>query len=218
MTDVESVGGKNASLGEMIGRLSGAGVSGTGRLRDDGPGLPRLPCAGPARGTHRRRARRPSMSATLHGSPRPARAFAAGSSIRRFQPTLEREVLAAASRLGNGGSAVAVRSSATAEDLPDASFAGQQETILNVRGSESVLAAMHQVYASLYNDRAISYRAHQGFDDTHWSRFRSACSTWCAATSARAASCSRSIPSRDSATLSSSPRPGDSASWSCRAP
>jgi pyruvate,water dikinase len=57
-----------------------------------------------------------------------------------------------------------VRSSATAEDLPGASFAGQQETILNVRGPESVLAAMHQVYASLYNDRAISYRVHQGFD------------------------------------------------------
>jgi len=73
-------------------------------------------------------------------------------------------VLAAATRLGNGGAAVAVRSSATAEDLPNASFAGQQETILNVRGPDSVLAAMHQVYASLYNDRAISYRAHQGFD------------------------------------------------------
>jgi len=73
-------------------------------------------------------------------------------------------VLAAAARLGNGGSAVAVRSSATAEDLPGASFAGQQETILNVRGPDSVLAAMHQVYASLYNDRAISYRVHQGFD------------------------------------------------------
>ena len=94
----------------------------------------------------------------------------AGARIRgwildtRFQPALEREVLAAATRLGNGGAAVAVRSSATAEDLPNASFAGQQETILNVRGPDSVLAAMHQVYASLYNDRAISYRAHQGFD------------------------------------------------------
>jgi pyruvate, water dikinase len=73
-------------------------------------------------------------------------------------------VVAAAEKLGKAGAALAVRSSATAEDLPGASFAGQQETILNVRGAKSVLAAMHQVYASLYNDRAISYRTHQGFD------------------------------------------------------
>jgi pyruvate,water dikinase len=99
-----------------------------------------------------------------------SRLSAAGARIRGwildtpFQSDLERAVLDATAGLANGGSALAVRSSATAEDLPSASFAGQQETILNVRGAKSVLAAMHQVFASLYNDRAISYRAHQGFD------------------------------------------------------
>jgi pyruvate,water dikinase len=163
MKDVESVGGKNASLGEMIGRLSGAGVRVPGGfattaqayrdfLSQDGLGE-RI--AG-------------ELAALDVGDV--ARLAEAGARIRGwildtpFQPALEREVLAAANRLGNGGSAVAVRSSATAEDLPNASFAGQQESILNVRGPESVLAAMHQVYASLYNDRAISYRTHQGFD------------------------------------------------------
>ncbi len=163
MTDVESVGGKNASLGEMIGRLAGAGVrvpdgfATTAQayrdfLAQDGLG-----------------ARIAAELAGLDVSD-VGRLAAAGSRIRGwilgtpFQPGLEREVLAATTALGDGASAVAVRSSATAEDLPSASFAGQQETILNVRGPASVLAAMHQVYASLYNDRAISYRVHQGFD------------------------------------------------------
>ena len=163
MKDVESVGGKNASLGEMIGRLSDAGVRVPGGfattaqayrdfLSQDGLG---------------ERIARELAALDVDDVSRLADA---GARIRgwildtRFQPALEREVLAAAAHLGNGGSAVAVRSSATAEDLPGASFAGQQETILNVRGPDSVLAAMHQVYASLYNDRAISYRAHQGFD------------------------------------------------------
>ena len=65
---------------------------------------------------------------------------------------------------GGADIAVAVRSSATAEDLPEASFAGQQETFLNVRGEDDVLRAMHEVFASLFNDRAIAYRVHQGFD------------------------------------------------------
>src|SRR5690606_26155002 len=64
----------------------------------------------------------------------------------------------------DGELSVAVRSSATAEDLPDASFAGQQETYLNVRGLSAVIEAVHRVYASLYNDRAIAYRVHHGFD------------------------------------------------------
>ena len=163
MKDVESVGGKNASLGEMIGRLAGGGVrvpdgfATTAQayrdfLAQDGLG-PRIA----------------AELATLDVDD-VARLADAGARIRGwiletpFQPALEQEVLAAAAQLANGGAAVAVRSSATAEDLPSASFAGQQETILNVRGERSVLAAMHQVYASLYNDRAISYRAHQGFD------------------------------------------------------
>ena len=163
MKDVESVGGKNASLGEMIGRLSGAGVRVPGGFATTAQAY-RDFLAQDGLGT-----RIAAELASLDVDD-VSRLADAGARIRgwilstRFQPVLEREVLAAATRLGNGGSAVAVRSSATAEDLPNASFAGQQETILNVRGPESVLEAMHQVYASLYNDRAISYRVHQGFD------------------------------------------------------
>jgi len=163
MTDVESVGGKNASLGEMIGRLSEAGV----RVPDGFATTAQAYRDFLEQGGLGQR-----VAAELEGLDVSdvARLADSGARIRGwiletpFQQGLEREVLAAAASLGNDGSAVAVRSSATAEDLPTASFAGQQETILNVRGPQSVLAAMHQVYASLYNDRAISYRAHQGFD------------------------------------------------------
>jgi phosphoenolpyruvate synthase/pyruvate phosphate dikinase len=75
----------------------------------------------------------------------------------------------------------AVRSSATAEDLPDASFAGQQETFLNVHGIEEVLHKMKEVFASLYNDRAISYRVHKGLPTPTW-RCRPVCSAWCVPT------------------------------------
>jgi phosphoenolpyruvate synthase/pyruvate phosphate dikinase len=81
----------------------------------------------------------------------------------------------------------AVRSSATAEDLPDASFAGQQETFLNVVGIDNVLEAMKHVFASLYNDRAISYRVHIKASPTPKWRCRPACSAWCAPTPARPA-------------------------------
>jgi pyruvate,water dikinase len=82
-----------------------------------------------------------------------------------FHPRLQEEILRAWQQMDAGRDiAVAVRSSATAEDLPGASFAGQQETFLNVRGHEQVLKSMHEVYASLFNDRAIAYRVHQGFD------------------------------------------------------
>ncbi len=165
MTDVESVGGKNASLGEMIGRLADAGV----RVPDGFATTAQAYRDFLAQGSLGRR-----IAAELEGLDVDdvTRLAAVGAAIRGwiletpFQPALEREVLAAAAALGGGGggAAVAVRSSATAEDLPGASFAGQQETFLNVRGPESVLAAMHQVYASLYTDRAISYRTHQGFD------------------------------------------------------
>ena len=86
-----------------------------------------------------------------------------------------------------GDPSFAVRSSATAEDLPDASFAGQQETFLNIHGIDNLLAAIKHVFASLYNDRAISYRVHQGFSARAMSRCRRACSAWCAATSAQPA-------------------------------
>ena len=95
---------------------------------------------------------------------------ATGARIRQWilatplPPHFEQAVLAQLKQMGGAGIAVAVRSSATAEDLPEASFAGQQETFLNVRGEAAVLRAMHEVFASLFNDRAISYRVHQGFD------------------------------------------------------
>ena len=97
---------------------------------------------------------------------------AAGTEIRQlvvdqsFPPDLEADIRAAYAQLAGDDAEVffAVRSSATAEDLPDASFAGQQETFLNVRGIDAVLQAVREVYASLYNDRAIAYRVHHGFD------------------------------------------------------
>src|SRR5262245_37956206 len=83
-----------------------------------------------------------------------------------FPSRLQTEIVQGYARMGANGAdaAVAVRSSATAEDLPEASFAGQQETLLNVRGADSVVRAVHEVFASLFNDRAIAYRVHQGFD------------------------------------------------------
>ncbi len=120
---------------------------------------------------------------------------AAGAEIRgwivhsAFPARLEAEIRGAYDQLAAalaGDASFAVRSSATAEDLPDASFAGQQETFLNVRGIDNLLAAIKQVFASLYNDRAISYRVHKGY--THaTSRCPPACSAWCAATWRRAA-------------------------------
>src|SRR6267143_1511918 len=99
------------------------------------------------------------------------RLAATGARIRQwilatpFPPALTAAVSAQLQRMSASGDlAVAVRSSATAEDLPEASFAGQQESFLNVRGESAVLKAMHEVFASLFNDRAISYRVHQGFD------------------------------------------------------
>ena len=163
MKDVEAVGGKNASLGEMIGRLGQSGV----RVPD---GFATTAQA------YRDFLQQDGLGERIAGElagldvDDVARLADSGARIRGWiletplQQDLERAVLAATVSLAGGDSALAVRSSATAEDLPGASFAGQQETILNVRGEKSVLAAMHQVYASLFNDRAISYRAHRGFD------------------------------------------------------
>lgn len=164
MTDVESVGGKNASLGEMISQLAATGVRVPGgfattahafRLFLKHNGL-----------AERINARLAALNTD------DVRALAeAGAEIRRwveetpFPPELQRAIETAFEKLtqGNAGASFAVRSSATAEDLPDASFAGQQETFLNVVGIEEVLAKMKEVFASLYNDRAISYRVHKGF-------------------------------------------------------
>ena len=162
--DVELVGGKNASIGEMISGLASLGVSVPGgfattshayrdflaqdgldtRIRDalatlDVDDVERLAVVGK------------QIRGWMLATPFPAR--------------LQEEVLTAWRKMGQGSEfAVAVRSSATAEDLPEASFAGQQETFLNVRGEEHLLSSMHEVYASLFNDRAISYRVHSNFD------------------------------------------------------
>jgi len=161
--DVPRVGGKNASLGEMIGKLAARGIrvpSGFATTAEayrdllDGAGLTR-------RIEERRLALGPDDVEALA----PCGAGIRPGVVDAPLPSgLEAGIVAAYGALmEEGESPVAVRSSATAEDLPDASFAGQQETFLNVSGLADVLIAIRQVFASLYNDRAISYRAHKGF-------------------------------------------------------
>ena len=163
MTDVESVGGKNASLGEMISQLpSGVRVP-TGFATTAHAFREFLKFDGL---TERINARLDALDTE------DVRALAAvGAEIRAmveaqpFPADLEKAIRDEFARLqgGNPEASFAVRSSATAEDLPDASFAGQQETFLNVVGIDDVLHKMKEVFASLYNDRAISYRVHKGF-------------------------------------------------------
>src|ERR1700733_12137608 len=165
MQDVERVGGKNASLGEMISQLTGAGVrvpegfattAAAFRAFLDQDGLGK-----------RIQATLDTLDVedveALARCGREIREWVAGArlpaklneDINKYYQKLESD--------NSSDSSFAVRSSATAEDLPDASFAGEQETYLNVVGPNNVLAAVKQVFASLYNDRAISYRVHQGF-------------------------------------------------------
>jgi len=164
MRDVETVGGKNASLGEMIGSLTALGVQVPGGFATTAHAYREFLEQGGLAGRIR------SELAALDVDD-VARLAATGARIRQwilataFPPALTAAVSAQLQRLSADGElAVAVRSSATAEDLPEASFAGQQESFLNVRGEAAVLKAMHEVFASLFNDRAISYRVHQGFD------------------------------------------------------
>ena len=161
--DVESVGGKNSSLGEMISLLASAGV----RVPT---GFATTSLAFRDFLQHNQLDRKISER-LVQLNVDDVRALAeAGAEIRSwiegasFQPRLESEIREAFKALDNSGKgSFAVRSSATAEDLPDASFAGQQETFLNVSGIEDVLHKIREVFASLYNDRAISYRVHKGF-------------------------------------------------------
>jgi len=163
MTDVDSVGGKNASLGEMISQLSGAGVRVPGGFATTAEAFRDFLKAS---GLDQRIATRLS---TLN--PEDVRELAtAGAEIRQwivdapFSPEFEQQIRTAFAGLdADGKGSFAVRSSATAEDLPDASFAGQQETFLNVVGIDDVLDKIRHVFASLYNDRAISYRVHKGY-------------------------------------------------------
>ncbi len=163
--DVEKVGGKNASLGEMISNLAHAGVSVPGGFATTAQAYRDfLEQSGLNKRIH-------DTLATLNVDDVVALAEA-GKQIRQWiidtplLPSFEQEVREAFAKMadGNDNMAVAVRSSATAEDLPDASFAGQQETFLNIRGIDNVLIAIREVFASLFNDRAIAYREHQGFE------------------------------------------------------
>ena len=163
MTDVDSVGGKNASLGEMISQLSDAGVRVPGGFATTAQAFRDFLSA---TALDRKIADRLS---TLN--PDDVRELAvAGGQIRQWiidtplPQRLQDEIHEAFKVLdADGKGSFAVRSSATAEDLPDASFAGQQETFLNVVGFEDVIEKIHHVFASLYNDRAISYRVHKGY-------------------------------------------------------
>jgi pyruvate,water dikinase len=167
MTDVETVGGKNASLGEMISQLAASGVRVPGGFATTAHAFRQfLAHNGLA---DRINARLSSLNTD------DVRALAeAGAQIRQwveetpFPADLQAAITSQFAQLtaDNPGASFAVRSSATAEDLPDASFAGQQETFLNVVGIAEVLHKMKEVFASLYNDRAISYRVHKGFAHT----------------------------------------------------
>ncbi|HEY4873817.1 MAG TPA: phosphoenolpyruvate synthase [Steroidobacteraceae bacterium] len=164
MRDVETVGGKNASLGEMIGQLSALGVHVPGGFATTARAFRDFLEQGGL-------AARISQALAGLNVDDVTKLAATGARIRKdimatpFPPALEQAVLSALAHMSGGAEiAVAVRSSATAEDLPEASFAGQQETFLNVRGAPAVLQAMHEVFASLFNDRAIAYRVHQGFE------------------------------------------------------
>ncbi len=163
--DVEHVGGKNASLGEMISNLAGAGVSVPGGFATTAQ-------------AYRDFLEQSGLNDRIHAAldaldVDDVNALAkTGAQIRQwvmeaeFPARLDSEIRQAFAALANGNDnlAVAVRSSATAEDLPDASFAGQQETFLNIRGVDNVIRAAKEVFAFLFNDRAIAYRVHQGFD------------------------------------------------------
>ncbi len=162
MGDVAIVGGKNASIGEMISNLSQAGVQVPGGFATTADGF-------------RFFLENNDLDDRINElliklDIEDVNALAnVGKTIRNliedapFPKKLESAISTAYANLDNGDSVVAVRSSATAEDLPDASFAGQQETYLNIQGVENILAAVKGVFASLYNDRAIAYRVHQGF-------------------------------------------------------
>ncbi|MGV8944591.1 phosphoenolpyruvate synthase [Thermomonas sp.] len=166
LSDLAQVGGKNSSLGEMIGELSGLGVSVPGGFATTADAFQAFIAHNDLH------ARIYDKLATVDVED-VAALTAAGGLIRGWvmdaplQPELDTDIRSAYAKLcadnGGGDIAVAVRSSATAEDLPDASFAGQQETYLNVTGADDVVRKVKEVFASLYNDRAIAYRVHHGF-------------------------------------------------------
>jgi len=163
--DVALVGGKNSSLGEMIANLSALGVTVPEGFATTADAYREFLA-------HDGLAERIRAELATLDVDDVARLAETGARIRGwilatpFPARLQQEIVAGYEQMCAGGveASVAVRSSATAEDLPEASFAGQQETLLNVRGPEHVVQAVHEVFASLFNDRAISYRVHQGFE------------------------------------------------------
>ena len=164
MADVASVGGKNASLGELISQLAASGVRVPGGFATTARAFQDFL----AENQLAERIEKALAGVNVEDVGALARA---GAAIRKLveeaklHPGLEREIREEYEKAASGAphASFAVRSSATAEDLPDASFAGQQETYLNIRGIENVLDAVKRVFASLYNDRAIAYRVHKGF-------------------------------------------------------
>ncbi len=167
--DIEIVGGKNASLGEMIGGLSDAGVRVPGGFATTAQAYRDF------LSQDELDTRIGALLSTLNVDD-VNKLAECGAQIREWilaanlPGKLRSEVTDAWKKMTNGqgeNTSVAVRSSATAEDLPEASFAGQQETFLNVRGLDCLLTSIQQVYASLYTDRAIAYRVHHGFDHNH---------------------------------------------------
>ena len=161
MQDVPHVGGKNASLGEMIGALSGLGVAVPGGFATTAKAFWDTLEQNQLREKINARLAGLDVNdvAALQGAGRDIRAMVEAAAL---PAALEDGIRKAYAAMGSNVD-VAVRSSATAEDLPDASFAGQQETYLNIHGADSVLAHVKKVFASLYNDRAIAYRVHHGF-------------------------------------------------------
>lgn len=168
MSDLLQVGGKNASLGEMVSNLSGAGVRVPGGFATTADAFRAFLSEGDLYG-------RIKAAVEQLDTDDVAELARIGSSVRSwieqqpFPDDLERDIRSAYAKLLENDpdpDAVtwAVRSSATAEDLPEASFAGQQETFLNIGGIDNILAAIRSVFASLYNDRAIAYRVHHGFE------------------------------------------------------
>jgi pyruvate,water dikinase len=165
MSDVDRVGGKNASLGEMISNLANAGVNVPGGFATT---------ASAYRSFLIDTGLKAKIDSALDAlDVEDVNELArVGKQVRdwvmeqKLPESLEIDVLKAYEELAVNGvdAVVAVRSSATAEDLPDASFAGQQETFLNIQGFDNVISAMREVFASLFNDRAIAYRVHKGFD------------------------------------------------------
>ncbi|WP_137937464.1 phosphoenolpyruvate synthase [Chitinivorax sp. B] len=165
MTDVDKVGGKNASLGEMISQLAESGVRVPGGFATTAQAYRDFL-------QHEGLAQRIEAAVSSLNIDDVATLAKVGTQVRQwivdtpFPAKLEAEIKAAYDQMVADSGAeisVAVRSSATAEDLPDASFAGQQETFLNINGLQNVMAAIKHVFASLYNDRAIAYRVHKGF-------------------------------------------------------